>query len=293
MSYLILIDWLGLEIVDLRTKLDDAVVKFICFLASMTAAFHDGTIKTNAAVFTLAWTGLTELQHTTTCISGNDDIIFAKCLHLIPVAATQENVEFDLAACQHYADKSNQTNAMQQVAALITNQIQTIIIRSIAAYNDAKKLMEQSLKVQELIKQFTTTTATDDVAMRLETEASADPETIKKLVAMEVAKATKRFVTAQKPPSNDRKPATIAAKPRPTQPVNNTQSAKNSKQGATQGTSIKKKLPNKKTATKGKGKKSAAGVADDSSNASSRSGSTRSTKKQPKNKKRSALKAKK
>ena len=285
---------LDIEILDLRTKLDDAIIKFVCFLASMTAAYHDGTIKSTAAIFTLAWIGLSELN-TATRIDGDEATIFAKCLQFIPVAA-QDNVEFDMAACRHFADQANQTDAMQRVAALFKNQIQTIIIRSLLAHDEAKKQFAQSLKVQELIKKFTKTTATETVAMQLEREASADPETIKKLIANEVTRATKRLVTHQKNnkqmDSTDRKKSDTA-KPRTKKSANNPQTAKNFKRGAPKGASIKKKSA-QTTVSKAKiGRKSAANAADDSSNTSSKNMKMQSTGKHAKKKKTSSLKSKK
>ena len=129
----------------------------------MITAYHDRTIKSTAAVFTLAWICLLELK-TATRINGDEATIFKKCLLFIPLEA-QDNVEFDMAACQHFANPANQTNAMQQVAAPFKNQIQTIIIRSLHAHDEAKKQFAQSLKVQELIQKFIKTTATKTVAM--------------------------------------------------------------------------------------------------------------------------------
>ena len=98
------------------------------------------------------------------------------------------------ALCQ--PSQPNQCNATSRRP--IENQIQTIIIRSLHAHDEAKKQFAQSLKVQELIQKFIKTTATKTVAMQLQKEASANQKQLRSLLPMKSPEQPSAWLLIQK-----------------------------------------------------------------------------------------------
>lgn len=220
-----------LEIAHISQKIDVALTEFCGFLANLNSVIHDGSINTINKRFLLAWIGLNEIK------IGNrtgmdDELIFRSCMQQFP-ATTPDGDPIDMNAAIAATDETVLSDSVKQVVTLTKIQIRTIIVQSLETYDDAAKHQAQTLRLREFAKQFTTTKATDAVAMELEKEQSTDPETIKKLIASEVAKATKKMLVKDSGKSST---PTTASGSKP-----NSQPAKNISRGAPTSASLKKK----------------------------------------------------
>jgi len=268
-----------LEIVELSKKFDKSLVEFCCFLAKINALFNDGTINNINKTFLLAWKGCDQIKGNR--VTDNDEKeIFDLVLEHFP-ATTKEGAALELeTAKQAAADETDLGADLLEVVTLVTTQIQNIIVKSLDIFDATLLTRDRSLKVTEYIKQLTMTTAADAVAMELDNEPSTDPTTIKRLIAEEVAKATKKLAIQQ---PNAGKQSTTAVKTNAT----DTSSAKNVKRGANNSASLKKKtigksktiVTTKHSRTASKKAKSADDVASDTSAASSKNGNVSSKRK--------------
>ena len=220
-----------LEIANISHKIDVALTEFCGFLANLNSLIHDGTINTINKKFLLAWIALTEIKNGNR-IDMDDESIFRSCMLQFP-ATTPDGDPIDMTAATAATDETVLSEDVKQVVALVKIQIRTIIVQSLDEYDNSSKRQAQTIRLREFAKQFTTTKATDAVAMELDKEQSTDPETIKKLIASEVAKATKKLL----PKENGKSPTPTSATSRKP----NSQPAKNVTRGAATSASLKKK----------------------------------------------------